>query len=335
MISSLSTKPNHLRGQGKEQMESKIYDTIIIGAGPAGLAAALYTSRANLSTLLLEKGPTGGQISLTESVENYPGFFEPESGFELADRMQKQAEKFGAELRNATVTEIRPTGKEFTLVADKKELITRSIILAMGADPRRLGVPGEEKNVGTGVSYCATCDGAFFRGKDVVVAGGGDAAVEEGIFLTRYCNTVTLIHRRDQLRASAVLQERAFANEKMKFIWNTVITEIVSNGKVDHVILENVQTGEKQKHKTDGVFIFVGHVPNTKLVENLVSLDDHQLIKVDLLMHTSVPGIFACGDCRTDAARQMASSVGDGVTAAITASKYVDELKAQEAAAGR
>lgn len=311
-------------------MEPIIYDTIVIGAGPAGLAAALYTSRGNLNTLILEKGPTGGQISLTDAVENYPGFPEPESGSELAERLQKQAEKFGAVLKNATVTEIRPEGKLFTIIADKKELKTRTVVLAMGADPRRLGVPGEQKNVGTGVSYCATCDGAFFRGKDVIVVGGGDAAVEESIFLTRYCNSVTIVHRRDQLRASAIVQNRAFANEKIKFIWNAVIKEIVSTNKVDRVILENVKTGETWEHKTDGVFIFVGHIPNTKLVENLVELDEHQLIEVDRWMRTTIPGLFACGDCRTEAARQMASSVGDGVTAGIAATKYADELKAKE-----
>lgn len=312
-------------------METTLYDAIVIGAGPAGLAAALYTSRGNLSTLILEKGATGGQISLTDAVENYPGFVEPESGMELADRMQKQAEKFGAVLKSATVTEIRPEENQFTIIADRKEIKTRSIVLAMGADPRKLGVPGEEKNVGTGVSYCATCDGAFFRGKDVVVVGGGDAAIEESLFLTRFCNTVTVVHRRDQLRASAVVQKRAFANEKVKFIWNAVVKEIVSSGKVERVVLENVKTGETWEHKIDGVFIFVGHTPNTKLVENLVELDDHQLIVVDRWMRTGVPGIFACGDCRTEAARQMASSVGDGVTAGIAATKYVDELKAEEA----
>jgi len=309
-------------------MSSSIYDSVVIGAGPAGLAAALYTSRGNLSTLILEKGAAGGQISLTDAVENYPGFLESVSGFEIADLMQKQAEKFGAELKNATVTNISKDGDVFTIVADKDEIKTRSIILAMGADPRKLGVPGEDKNIGTGVSYCATCDGAFFRGKDVVVVGGGDAAVEESLFLTRFCNSVTIIHRRDQLRASAVLQNRVLKNEKVNIIWDSVVTEIISDQVVNSVMLENVKTKEKKQHKIDGVFVFVGHIPNTKLVENLVEIDEHNLIKIDLLMNTSVPGIFACGDCRIDAARQMASSVGDGVTAAISATKYVDELNA-------
>jgi thioredoxin reductase (NADPH) len=310
-------------------MSSSIYDSVVIGAGPAGLAAALYTARGNLSTLILEKGAAGGQISLTDAVENYPGFLESVSGFEIADLMQKQAEKFGAELKSATVTDISKDVDVFTIVADKNEIKTRSIILAMGADPRKLGVPGEDKNVGTGVSYCATCDGAFFRGKDVVVVGGGDAAVEESLFLTRFCNSVTIIHRRDQLRASAVLQDRVLKNEKVNIIWDSVVTEIISDQVVNSVMLENVKTKEKKQHKIDGVFVFVGHTPNTKLIENLVEIDEHNLIKIDLLMNTSVPGIFACGDCRIDAARQMASSVGDGVTAAISATKYVDELNVE------
>ncbi len=310
-------------------MVSSIYDSVVIGAGPAGLAAALYTARGNLSTLILEKGAAGGQISLTDAVENYPGFLESVSGFEIADLMQKQAEKFGAELKSATVTNISRDGDVFNIVADKNEIKARSIILAMGADPRKLGVPGEDKNVGTGVSYCATCDGAFFRDKDVVVVGGGDAAVEEALFLTRFCNSVTIVHRRDQLRASAVLQDRVLKNEKVNIIWDSVVTEIISDQKVIGVMLENVKTKETKQHKIDGVFVFVGHIPNTKLVENLVEIDEHKLIKVDLLMHTSVHGIFACGDCRIDAARQMASSVGDGVTAAISATKYVDELNVE------
>ncbi|HOJ60908.1 MAG TPA: FAD-dependent oxidoreductase, partial [bacterium] len=225
--------------------------------------------------------------------------------------------------------------KMFTVVADGKDYTARTVICAMGADPRKLGVPGEDKNVGTGVSYCATCDGAFFRDKKVVVVGGGDAAVEEGLFLTRYASSVTIIHRRDELRASKILQERAFAHPKIQFIWNTVVNEIVSNGKVKHVVLENVKTKEIEEFLTDGVFIFVGHIPNTRLVENLVELDENKLIKVDLWMRTSLPGMFACGDCRTQAARQLASSAGDGVTAAIAAAKYVDEMKAEEESAAR
>lgn len=315
-------------------MDMKTWDAIIIGAGPAGLAAALYTSRGNLSTLVLEKGPSGGQIALTEAVENYPGFPDPETGPELADRMQRQCEKFGAEVKNATVSEIRVNDDgSFTVIADRKELRALTVICSMGADPRKLGVPGEENNVGTGVSYCATCDGAFFRNKKVVVVGGGDAAVEESLFLTRYASSVTIIHRRDQLRATKVLQDRAFKHEKIGFIWDTVVEEIVSEGVVKAVKLKNVKTGEQSDFSTDGVFIFVGHIPNTSLVKDLVDIDDHNLIKVDLWMRTKIPGLFACGDCRTESSRQMASAVGDGVTAAIAATKYVDELAAQAAEA--
>lgn len=308
-----------------------MHDCVIIGAGPAGLAAALYASRGQLDTLILEKGPVGGQIALTELVENYPGFPEGETGPNLADHFLKQAQKFGAVLKQATVGKvIRNDDDTFTLETDSGEIQSRTVIFAMGADPRKLGIPGEDKNVGTGVSYCATCDGFFFRGKDVIVVGGGDAAVEEGLFLTRFANTVTIVHRRDELRATKLLQTRAFEHEKMRFIWDTVVTEIHSNGKVEKVTLKNVKTGEVSEKPIDGVFIFVGHVPNTSLAVGFAELDDHNLIKVDMWMRTGVPGLYACGDCRTEAARQMVSSAGDGVTAAIAAIKHVDELKARE-----
>lgn len=312
-------------------MSENHFDCIIIGAGPAGLGAALYAARGQLNTLVFEKGPTGGQIALTEAVENYPGFPDGISGPELANLFRKQAEKFGAQVKSATVQEIRKSENDrYVVVADKKEYITPTIICAMGADPRKLNIPGEDKNVGTGVSYCATCDGAFFKEKDVIVVGGGDAAVEEGLFLTRYASSVTIVHRRDELRASKIIQERAFKNEKIKFIWDTVVTEIKSNGKVESVTLKNVQTDETREHPTDGVFIFVGHIPNTSLIKDLVEMDDHNLIKVDLWMNTSQEGIFACGDCRINASKQLASSSGDGVTAAIAAIKYIDELKEKE-----
>ena len=263
-------------------------------------------------------------------MENYAGFPEGASGPELADRFQKQAERFGAKLMNATVSKIEQDGKNYKLICEDQTFLTRSIICAMGADPRKLEVPGEDSNVGTGVSYCATCDGFFFRGKDVIVVGGGDAAVEEGLFLTRFAKTVTIVHRRDQLRAQKILQDRAFTNEKMKFMWDTVVTEIISNGTVKGVKIHNLKTDERSEMPIDGVFVFIGHIPNTKLVEDLVELDKHNLIKVDMLMRTSRPGIFACGDCRQDAARQMVSSAGDGATAAISAIKYVDEMKIED-----
>ncbi len=311
-----------------------MHDTIIIGAGPAGLAAALYASRGQLDTVVLEKGPVGGQISLTEIVENYPGFPEGETGPKLADLFLKQAEKYGTVKKTAEVQEIKVNDdKTFTLVTDQGDMHTRTIICAMGADPRKLDIPGEDKNVGTGVSYCATCDGFFFREKDIIVVGGGDAAVEESLFLTRFAKTVTIVHRRDELRATKVLQQRAFDHEKIDFIWDTQLNEIHSDGnKVIKVTLENTKSGEVKEHPIDGVFIFVGHIPNTWLVKDMVELDEHNLMKVDLSMRTSIPGLFACGDCRADAARQMVSSAGDGVTAAIEAIKYIDELKAKEEA---
>jgi len=312
-------------------MSEKLYDTIVIGAGPGGMAAALYTARGRLETLVIEKGPSGGQISTTDLVENYPGFPEGETGPNLSEMFQKQAERFGAVWKHATVAEIQPDGKFYNVITEEGEsLKTRSIICAMGAEPRKLGVPGEGNNVGTGVSYCATCDGFFFRDKDVIVVGGGDAAVEEGLFLTRFAKKVTIVHRRDELRAQKIIQERAFNNEKIDFIWDTVVTEIVSNGTVEKVKLKNIKTDEVRDHPIDGVFIFIGHVPNTELVKDLLEMDNHNLIKVDMWMKTSLPGIFACGDCRTESARQMVSSAGDGSTAAIAAIKYVDEMKVEE-----
>ena len=227
-------------------MADKIFDTVVIGGGPAGMTAALYTSRGRLDTLICEKGPVGGQIALTEMVENYPGFPDGSSGVELADLFQKQAEKFGAQFTNTKINEIIPNYKEFSLVTDTGTIKTRSIICAMGAEPRKLNVPGEEKNVGTGVSYCATCDGFFFRGKNVIVVGGGDAAVEEAIFLTKFASSVTIVHRREELRAGKIIQERAFANDKLHFIWNSVIAEIISGTKVESVRLQNVKTTKKQ-----------------------------------------------------------------------------------------
>ena len=254
-----------------------MYDAIIIGAGPAGMSAALYAVRGQLNTLVLEKKITGGQIAMTELVENYPGFPDGESGANLAERCKQQAEKFGAKFKDATVTAIRRNEKTFTLVTENEELETRSVICAMGADPRKLGVPGEDQNVGKGVSYCATCDGFFFRDKKIVVVGGGDAAVEEGLFLTRFASSVSIIHRRDELRASKILQERVFAHEKMDVIWDTIVTKINSDEqKVKSVTLKNVKTEETQDFETDGVFIFVGHIPNTQLVKDLLELDESQ-----------------------------------------------------------
>lgn len=300
----------------------KDYDILIIGGGPAGLAAGLYAARARRHTLLLEKKVTGGQIALTSAVENYPGI--PEiNGFDLAQQMLHQAESYGMETAFAEATEIRQEPPYFVVTTAEAEYRTKAIILTGGADYNRLGVPGEERLTGYGVSYCATCDAAFFRDEIVAVVGGGDAAMDEGLFVTRYVDKVYVIHRRDELRASAILQERAFANPKMEFIWNTVVEEIKGESSVEALLLRNVVTGEERELPVAAVFIFIGQTPNTDVVRGLVELDAGGHVIVNEWMETSVPGIFAAGDVRTNSARQVVTSAGDGATAAIRADHYI------------
>ncbi|MEJ2748170.1 MAG: thioredoxin-disulfide reductase, partial [Anaerolineae bacterium] len=273
---------------------------IIIGSGPAGLTAALYTARANLKPLVIAGNQLGGQISLTAEVENYPGFFNAEhtpTGPELVEVMQQQAEHFGARIEFDEVTEVDFShGSPFTVKTYGEEYQAEAVIVTAGASPRRLGVPGEEEYIGRGVSYCGTCDGFFFRGKKVVVVGGGDSALEEGIFLTKFATSVTVIHRRDELRAGHTLQKRAVANEKISFIWDTVVDEIVGEGTVNKVKLTNRKTGEKSEFETDGVFIFIGHFPNSKFLEGELAMDEHGYVITDELMRTSVDGVFAAGE---------------------------------------
>lgn len=301
------------------------YDVVIIGGGPAGLTAAIYTGRANLSTLILEKGLPGGQIAQTEEVENYPGFPDPIPGMELAGRMQQQAEKFGAKIEMEEVEGVTHTlGQSdypFTVKGYGASYRAKSVILATGANPRRLYVPGEEKFWGKGVSTCATCDGFFYRGKKVVVVGGGDAAVEEGLFLTKFADEVTLIHRRDSLRANKSAQARAFASPKMKFIWDTVVEEIVGEDHVTGVRLKNLKTGEVSDFATDGVFVFIGHIPNTDFVKDTVKLRDDGYVEVRDEIYTSVPMLFAAGDVSDYVYRQLATSVGAGTRAAMSAER--------------
>jgi thioredoxin reductase (NADPH) len=308
-------------------MEEKIYDVIIIGAGPAGMTAAVYTSRANLSTLMIERGVPGGQMANTEDIENYPGY-ESILGPDLSNKMFDHSKKFGAEYAYGDIKEIID-GREYkTVVAGKKEYKARAIIIATGAEYKKVGVPGEQELGGRGVSYCAVCDGAFFKNKELVVIGGGDSAVEEGVYLTRFASKVTIVHRRDKLRAQKILQDRAFANEKISFIWNTTIKEIKgTDGKVSSVTLTNVETGEDTNYPTDGVFVYVGMLPLTKPFTGLGITNETGYIETDDLMATKVPGIFAAGDVREKTLRQVVTATGDGSIAAQAAQHYVEELK--------
>jgi thioredoxin reductase (NADPH) len=303
-----------------------LYDIIIIGGGPAGLAAGLYAGRANMKVALIERGMPGGQASTTDLIENYPGV-ESVEGPALAMIMHKQAESFGTEYITGTVETIKDEGKIKVLHTSNGELRTKAVILATGAEPRKLGVPGEEEFRGRGVSYCATCDGAFFRGKELVVVGGGDSAVEEGIYLTRHATKVTIVHRRDKLRAQKILQDRAFKNEKIDFIWDTTVQSIEGDGKVQKVVLKSTKSEDTREFPTDGVFIYVGMKPNTDFlkgsdIESI--LNDEGYIVTDAKMQTNIPGIFAAGDVRDTVLRQVVTATADGAVAAFYAGHYVE-----------
>ncbi|AYC30116.1 thioredoxin-disulfide reductase [Paenisporosarcina cavernae] len=306
--------------------EETIYDVIIIGAGPAGMTAAVYTSRANLKTLMLERGIPGGQMANTEEVENYPGF-EHILGPELSTKMFEHAKKFGAEYAYGDVQEIKDGEAYKTILAGGKEYKTRSIIISTGAEYKKMGVPGEVELGGRGVSYCAVCDGAFFKEKELVVVGGGDSAVEEGVYLTRFAKKVTIVHRRDTLRAQKILQDRAFANEKIDFIWNSTVKEInEDNGKVGSVTLVNTQDGTETVFPADGVFVYIGMLPLTKPFTELGILNEMGYVVTNERMETSIPGIFAAGDVRDKMLRQIVTATGDGSIAAQTAQAYLEEL---------
>ena len=302
---------------------------VIIGSGPAGLTAALYTARATLNPVVIAGMQLGGQVALTHEIENYPGFFNAEqtpTGPDLVEAMRAQAEHFGARYEYDEVLEVDFTkGSPFYIKTYSKEYMADAVIVTAGASPKHLGVPGEEAFTGRGVSYCGTCDGFFFRGKDVVVIGGGDSALEEGIFLTKFANKVEVLHRRDSLRAGASLQRRAFANPKMSFVWNTVVEEINGNGAVQKVQVKDTQTGETRDMKTDGVFIFIGHYPNSKFLSDQLEMDEHGYVIADELMRTSVPGVFAAGEIQDPIYRQVATSVGQGCAAAMQAEKWLSE----------
>ncbi|MGB3082996.1 MAG: thioredoxin-disulfide reductase [Candidatus Omnitrophota bacterium] len=315
--------------QGKKTPED-VYDTIIIGGGPAGLTAGLYAARARMNVLLIESLSVMGQATMTDMIENYPGV-EKASGIELIDTFKKQAVSFGLSTGTGTVKSLSLSEKEgFPVWSVEDENGTRealSVIVATGAIPKKLEVPGEEEFLGKGISYCATCDAAFFRENDIVVVGGGDTAVEEALFLTRFGKKVTLIHRRDRLRAAKILQEKALSSEKMEFVWDTVVKEIAGSDKIEKVKLENVKTGEASELSCDGVFIFAGWRPNTDFLNGILKLSEKNCIVVDQEMKTSEKGVFACGDCCHKALHQVVTACGDGAIAANSAQQYVDELK--------
>ena len=302
-----------------------VYDVVIIGGGPAGLSAGLYVSRARLSALLIEKGIFGGQIANTEHVENYPGFPDGISGYELGQLMYQQAEKFGLETVAAEVTGLEISDRGKVVKTTEGEFVARAVIIAGGAEPNRLGVPGEEEFLGKGVSYCATCDGAFFREQVVAVVGGGNSAVEEAMLLTRFASKVILIHRRNQLRASRLHQERAFANPKIEFIWDTVVEEITGPDKVRGLTVRNVRTGVISTVEVSGVFLYVGLHPETDYLRGLLTLDEEGRIPTTQGMETEIPGIFAAGDIRKNSPRQVITAAGEGATAALSAEKYLME----------
>jgi thioredoxin reductase (NADPH) len=304
-------------------------DIAIVGGGPAGLTAALYAARARRRTVVFEAGIVGGQIASTGIVENYPGFPDGVNGLDLALAMQRQAERFGAEVRPQTVTALRGDGAAFVLTIDgdePHEVRARAVIVTAGAEPLRLGVPGESELTGSGVSYCATCDAPLFRDVPVVVVGGGDAALDEGLFAARFASKVTIVHRRDALRASAILQERVFAEPRIEVVWNTVVERINGSDHVESVTLRDVVTGATRELAIVAVFVFIGQRPNAELLTGLVPLDRGGHARVNLWMETAVPGLFAAGDVRTDAAKQLVSAAGDGATAAIRADRYLASM---------
>lgn len=301
-------------------------NVIIIGSGPAGLTAALYAARARLEPLVISGNQLGGQISITNEVENYPGFPQGTTGPELAQLMQEQAERFGARILVDEVTEVAlQNGPPFRVKTHGETHESESVIVTVGASPRRLGIPGEEQYIGRGVSFCATCDGFFFRDKQVMVVGGGDSALEEGLFLTRFATQVEVVHRRDELRAGETLKQRAFDNQKMRFVWDTVVEEIRGDGKVEAVRLRNLKSDQVEERSTDGVFIFIGHDPNSQLFAGQLEMDERGYLVVDRKMMTNVPGVFAAGEIMDPLYRQIATSVGQGCAAAMMTERWLQD----------
>ena len=308
-------------------MKSVDYDLVIIGGGPAGLTAGLYAARSKLNTILIEKVVPGGQVLITDWIENYPGFPDGLSGPDLIQKMTDQVKRFDLKIENNEVTAVDVSQPIKKITLNDRSITTHTIIIATGASPRKLGVPGEDTFSGKGVSYCATCDGPFFKDRPVAAVGGGDTAVQESLYLTRFAKKVYLIHRRDQLRAAAILQNRAMNDDKIEFVWDSELTSINGLTHVESIAVQNIKTGDKRQLNVDGCFIWVGIIPNTQFLSNAVELDETGFIITDLAMGTSQPGVFAAGDVRNTPIRQIATAVGDAAIAAYSAERYIENVK--------
>jgi len=303
-----------------------MYDVIIVGGGPAGFTAAIYTARAKLKTLIIERAYFGGQMAITDKMENYPGF-DAVSGMELADKMYRQATKFGAEVEMTEAVELELDGDVKKVMTREKTFETKTVILAMGASPKKLGLPNEEKLTGAGISYCATCDGAFFRDKDVAVVGGGDTAAEDALYLSRFCRKVYLIHRRDELRATKILADLVVNTPKITPVWNSVVEEIIGDSSLEAVKIRNNKTDEVSRLDINGLFIAIGYIPNNELVKGKIELNEWGYIKTDDKMRTNIPGVFAAGDVREKNLRQVVTAASDGAAAAHSAEQYLTGKK--------
>ena len=308
-------------------MKGVDYELVIIGGGPAGLTAGLYATRAELNTVLIEKIVPGGQVIVSDWIENYPGFPEGLSGPDLVQKITEQVKRFDLNIESNEVVSVDLSEPSKKITLNDRTITTHTIIIATGAFPKKLGVPGEDTFYGKGISSCATCDGPFFKDRIVAAVGGGDTAIQESLFLTKFAKKVYLIHRRDRLRAEAILQKRALANEKIEIIWDSVLTDISGLTNVENITVQNVKTGDKRQLPVDGCFIWVGTIPNTKFLADSVKLDEYGFIVADLNMETSVPGVFAVGDVRNTPLRQIATAVGDGAIAAISAENYIEDVK--------
>lgn len=321
-------------GAGSKGGDLKMVKLLILGTGPAGLSAALYAARADLQPLVLTGMDLGGQVSLTYSVENYPGFPDGISGQKMVELFQKQAERFGAQIEYDTAVEVDLSKRPFVIKTYQTEYLAEALIVCTGATALHLNVPGEKEFTGKGISYCATCDGAFFKDKDVIVVGGGDSALEEGLFLTRFAKTVTIAHRRNELRAGAILQKRALDNPKIGFLWNTVIEEILGDKIVTGIRLRNTQSSEKSVKPIDGVFIFIGHTPNTDLFAGQLDMDEKKYLVTDKRMRTNIPGVFAAGEVTDSIYRQVITSAGMGAAAAMQAIHFLENNESKESTIG-